>query len=71
MYFIYEFFRIRPRDDARAMLDRVAQDAPTLEAAKIRARSLFETLEMPQAPDGVRILNELGAEVFTWKPRDA
>lgn len=68
MNFTVEFFRIRPGDAAHAILDRVPQDVPTLEDAKVRAQSLFETLDMPQAPDGLRILDGSGAEVFSWKP---
>jgi hypothetical protein len=67
MHFTVEFFRIRPGDDAHAVLDRIAQDVPTLEDAKVRARSLFDTLDMPQAPDGLRILDVAGSEVFNWK----
>ena len=37
----------------------------------VRAKSLFETLEMPQRPDGVRILDEGGTELFAWKPQIA
>ncbi len=70
MVFTFEFFRIRPSDKAHAMLERVSQVAPDFEAAKVRAKSLFETWDMPQAPDGVRILDEGGSEVFTWKPGD-
>jgi hypothetical protein len=67
MHFTVEFFRIRPGDDAHAILDRISQDVPTVEDAKVRARSLFETLDMPQAPDGLRLLDRAGAEVFTWR----
>ncbi|HEV7447706.1 MAG TPA: hypothetical protein VGO18_34385 [Steroidobacteraceae bacterium] len=70
MHFTVEFFRIRPGDDAHAVLDRISQDLATLEDAKVRAQSLFETLDMPQRPDGVRILDEAGTEVFIWKPGD-
>jgi hypothetical protein len=70
MLFTFEFFRIRPGDDARAVLDRVSQDVPDIDAAKVRAKSLFETLNMPQKPDGVRILDEGGTELFEWKPGD-
>jgi hypothetical protein len=52
------------------MLDRLSEDAPDLEAAKDRAKALFKTLDMPQTPDGVRILDGGGAEVFAWKPED-
>lgn len=70
MVFTLEFFRVRPGDDAHAVLDRVSQVVPDLEAAKVRAKSLFETLDMPQKPDGLRILDEGGTEVFAWKPGD-
>ena len=40
------------------------------EAAKVRAISLFENLDMPQSPDGLRILNSAGIEVFVWRPGD-
>jgi hypothetical protein len=41
-----------------------------LDSAGVRAKSLFRTLEMPQAPDGLRILDSNGAEVFAWRPAD-
>jgi hypothetical protein len=67
--FIIEFFRIRDADGAHATLDRVAHDTTDLEDAKVRARSLFETLVMPQRPDAVRILDQDGDEVFFWSPQ--
>ncbi len=70
MQFTFEFFRIRPGDSAHATLDRVSHDASNLDAAKTKALSLFGTLDMPQTPDGLRILDENGTEVFTWKPGD-
>ena len=70
MPFTFEFFRIRPGDSAHATLDRVSDDASDLDAAKTKALSLFETLDMPQSPDGLRILDEDGAEVFSWRPGD-
>ena len=39
-----------------ATLDRISVAADNLEAAKVKAKSLFETLDMPQKPDGLRIL---------------
>ena len=70
MRFTFEFFRIRAGDGAHAMLDRLSEDAPDLEAAKNKAKALFKTLNMPQTPDGVRILDGGGAEVFACKPED-
>ena len=55
MMFTIEFFRIRKEDNAHAMLDRVTHITSDLESAKVKARSLFETLNMPQNPDGLRI----------------
>ncbi|MPR13942.1 hypothetical protein [Microvirga tunisiensis] len=66
--FVIEFFRVRGTDEAHAILDRVEHDAADLEDVKVRALSLFETLDMPQKPDAVRILNHTGEEVFVWSP---
>jgi hypothetical protein len=68
MMFTIEFFRIRKEDNAHAMLDRVTYIASDLESAKVKARSLFDTLNMPQNPDGLRILDQSGNEVFFWTP---
>jgi hypothetical protein len=66
--FTIEFFRVRNTDDAHATLGRVEHDTMDLDDAKVRARSLFETLNMPQKPDALRIIDELGEEVFVWRP---
>src|SRR5262249_37347601 len=50
MMFTIEFFCIRKEDNARAMLDRITHIASDLESAKIKAKSLFDTLNMPQNP---------------------
>ncbi|WP_246777161.1 hypothetical protein [Microvirga sp. VF16] len=50
-------------------MDRVEHDTPELEDAKVRAQSLFETLNMPQKPDAVRIMDQNGDEVFFWSPK--
>ena len=55
MIFTIEFFRIRKEDNAHGTLDRVTYIASDLESAKVKARSLFDTLNMPQNPDGLRI----------------
>jgi hypothetical protein len=67
MIFTIEFHRIRARDNAHATLDRVTHIA-YLEGAKVKAKSLFETLNLPQNPDGLRILDEHEREVFSWSP---
>jgi hypothetical protein len=68
MMFAIEFFRIRASDNAHATLDRVAHIASDLESAKVKAKSLFDTLNLPQNPDGLRILDEDGRQVFFWTP---
>jgi hypothetical protein len=64
--FHHRIFRIRLNDGAHATLDRLSVIVDDLDAAKVKARSLFETLEMPQKPDGLRILDESGCELFFW-----
>jgi hypothetical protein len=51
------------------MLGRITHIASDLESAKVKAKSLFDTLNMPQTPDGLRILHQDGHEVFFWTPR--
>lgn len=70
MIFTIEFFRIRESDNAHATLDRIPHIATDLESVKVKAKSLFETLNLPQNPDGLRILDEGGQEVFCWTPGD-
>ena len=70
MLFTIEFFRLREEDDTHATLDRITQSGTDLEAVIVKAKSLFETLKMPQKPDGLRILDQDGAEVFFWTPGD-
>jgi hypothetical protein len=70
MNFTIEFFRIRPSDKAHATLDLILIGADNLEAATVKAKSLFDTLDMPQKPDGLRILDQMKRELFVWKPDD-
>jgi hypothetical protein len=66
--FTIEFFRIREGDQAHATLARTTHVAVDLENAVVKAKSLFLNLEMPQSPDGLRILDQDGNEVFLWTP---
>lgn len=50
------------------MLDRITHMASDLEGAKVKARSLFDTLNMPQNPDGLRILDQDEHQVYFWTP---
>ncbi len=68
MQFTIEFSRVWTGDGAHAPLDRILQDVPDRDGAEIRAKSLSKTLDMPQAADGLRILDSHGDEVFAWSP---
>ena len=70
MNFTIEFFRTRPSDEAHATLDRISIVADNLDAATVKAKSLFDTLDMPQKPDGLRILDQVKRELFVWVPDD-
>ena len=61
MKVIIEFYRIRESDDAHAVLGRVECEALDLDAAVSMARTLVDTLEMPQEPDEIGISDECGA----------
>jgi hypothetical protein len=68
MNFTIEFFRTRPNDEAHATLDRISIVAENLDTATVKAKSLFDTLDMPQKPDGLRILDQVKRELFVWVP---
>jgi len=68
MMFTIEFFRIREKDNARATLDRITHIAADLDSAKVKALSLFATVNLAQNPDGLRILDQNGEQVFFWTP---
>ena len=68
MTFTIEFIRVRESDDAHATLDRITDIASDLEEVKVRAKSLFATLDLPQKPDALRILDQNGQELFFWSP---
>jgi hypothetical protein len=64
MKVLIEFYRVRNRDDAHAVLGRVTCDAIDFGAATGLARSLFRTLDMPQIPDAFRVCDIEGNELF-------
>jgi hypothetical protein len=63
MNFTIEFLRTRPNDEAHATLDRISIVADNLDAASVKAKSLFNTLDMQQKPDGLRILGSGKARI--------
>jgi hypothetical protein len=62
---VIEFCRVREGDGARAVLGRVTCDVIDAGAAIGMARSLFNTLDMPQAPDIVSVFDDQGREFYS------
>jgi len=60
MKIVIEFYRIRKQDDAHAVVGRETMDVVDLDAAIEMARSLAQSLDMPQRPDALVILDESG-----------
>jgi len=60
MKFVIEFYRTRERDDAHAVVGRETVDAVDLDTAIGMARSLAQSLDMPQRPDALAIVDENG-----------
>ena len=69
--FTIEFIRVRESDSAHATLDRITNLTSDLDEVKIRAKALFATTDLPQAPDALRILDEEGRELFFWSPGES
>ncbi len=68
---VYDRVLPHPQRGQRArQLDRITHIASDLESVKVKAKSLFETLNLAQNPDGLRILDQGGHEVFFWTPED-
>ena len=67
MMFTIEFMRVRASDN-HAILDRLSNVAADLDEAKVGAKALFATWDLPQAPDALRILDKDGRELFFWSP---
>lgn len=65
MKIVIEFYRIRKQDDAHAVVGREAMDVADLDAAIEMARSLAQSLDMPQRPDALVILDESGRKLHS------
>jgi hypothetical protein len=62
--------RLCEEDDAHATLVRITHSGTDLKAVKVKAKSLFETLNMRQTPDGLRILDEDGMKYSSGPDAD-
>ncbi len=65
MKIVIEFYRTRQEDDAHAIVGRETGEAADLGDAIERARSLSQTLNMPQQPDAMTITNASGGILYS------
>lgn len=63
MNFTIKFFRTRPSDEAHAILDRISIVADNLDAAMVKAKLLFDTLDMPPKTGRVAYLGSGKARI--------
>jgi hypothetical protein len=65
MKIVIEFYRIRPQDDAHAVVGRAMEEVADLDTAIERALALAQTLVMPQRPDAVMITDAQGTRLYS------
>lgn len=65
MKFVVEFYRTRQTDDAHALVGRETIEAGDLAHAIEIAHLLSPTLDMPQRPDAIAIIDLSGTALFS------
>jgi hypothetical protein len=65
MKFVIEFYRVREADDAHAVVGRETADADDIDHAITVSRQLCRTLNMPQRPDIVSIVDSEGNTLYS------
>lgn len=65
MQIVIEFYRTRDTDDAHAVVGREAAQAIDLDDAMEVARRLSQTLNMPQRPDAMTIIDAAGVALYS------
>ncbi|MER8957363.1 hypothetical protein [Mesorhizobium sp. M0701] len=65
MKIVIEFYRTRNSDDAHAVVGRETAQAANLDHAIEVARLLAKTLNMPQQPDAMTIVDANGATLYS------
>lgn len=60
-----EFYRTRTQDDAHAVVGREMREASDLDEAIGTARALLLTLDMPQHPDAMSIIDSHGGRLYS------
>lgn len=67
MQVVVEFYRIRGTDDAHAVIGREIIDAADLHEAVTITHQLWQTLEMPQRPDAMSIIDREGNLLYSGR----
>jgi hypothetical protein len=65
--FELRFLRYGKRDGRPETIARRTELAPDLEALKARVKQLPETLGWPEGAEAVRIIDNVGHEIETWR----
>jgi hypothetical protein len=65
MKIVIEFYRVRDLDDAHAVVGREAAVATDLDGAIEIARRLSRTLDMPQRPDALAVMDGRGRTLYS------
>lgn len=65
MKIVIAFYRIRDTDDAHAIVGREPAEAADLDEAIEIAMELLRTLDMPQRPDAVTIIDAAGGTIYS------
>ena len=65
MRVVVEFYRTRDADDLHAMIGQQTVEVADIEDAIETARKLSKTLDMPQQPDGVSIIDAGGKTIYS------
>ncbi|WP_047148289.1 hypothetical protein [Aquamicrobium sp. LC103] len=65
MKVVIEFYRVRREDNARALIGRSRREVANPDDAVEIAASLATSLEMPQKPDAIAVM-DLSGTVLRW-----
>ncbi|MBW8635867.1 hypothetical protein K1W69_01625 [Hoeflea sp. WL0058] len=65
MKVVVEFYRTRDADDLRAVIGQQTMEVADIEDAIETVWKLSTTLDMPQQPDGVSIMDADGAMIYS------
>ena len=65
MKIVIEFYRTRGKDGAHAVVGRETAEAADVEGAMEVAQRLSQTLDLPQRPDAIAIIDATGSVLYS------